>query len=132
MTAIKSPRTAHIHWTGKIHLQDQLSTSVVPLWNLALTAVPAACLVCVQAEWWAGLCAYQLPNADYGPGSKTCWPRPQCQEGLTGLQLRLQLLTEDAPGELSWKSCSILGAEGETTMWWDGAGAAGRDLGLAA
>ena len=48
-------------------------------------------------------------------------PNSSGQEGLTGLQLRLQLLTEDAPGKLSWKSCSILGAEGETTMWWDGA-----------
>ena len=55
------------------------------------------------------------PNVDYGQASfKTCWPRPQCQEGLTGWELRLQLLR--AEGRCPWQTGSeklpIFGS------WW--------------
>ena len=62
-----------------------------------------------------GICAYRLPNVDYGQASlKTCWPRPQCQEGLTGWELQLQLLTGE--GRCPWQTGSeklpIFGS------WW--------------
>ena len=49
---------------------------------------------------------------------------------------RFAVTAATADGRRPWQTelekLLNFGAEGETTMWWDGAGAAGRDLGLAA
>ena len=71
--------------------------------------------LCESKQSGRHICAYPLPNVDYGQASlKTCWPRPQCQEGLTGCELRLQLLTAEGrcPRQTGSEKLPIFGS------WW--------------
>ena len=70
------------------------------------------------------------------PALKTSWPRPQCQEGLTGCELRLQLLTAEGR-RCPWQTGSeklpifwqLVAAECETGIWAHSSAGGGRDLG---
>ena len=70
------------------------------------------------------------------PALKTSWPRPQCQEGLTGCELRLQLLTAEGR-RCPWQTGSeklpifwqLVAAECEMGIWAHSSAGGGRDLG---